>query len=73
MSNAKQETITDIVAEMRQDIADGAIGMWSGFRCAIAKSYANHIAGLLDADEPKESTEQKEEACAPCPMPAPSA
>ena len=37
------------------------------------EGYASHLAGLRDADEPKESTEQKEESCASCPTPAPSA
>ena len=31
MSNAKQETIADIVAEMRKDIAEGTVGIWSDY------------------------------------------
>ena len=29
MSNKKKETIADIVAEMRKDIAEGTVGIWS--------------------------------------------
>ena len=43
MSNAKQETIADIVAEMRKDIAEGTVGIWSDFGGEIARSYADRI------------------------------
>ena len=43
MSNAKQETIADIVADMRKDIAEGTVGMWSDFGGEIVSSYADRI------------------------------
>ena len=43
MSNAKHETIADIVAEMRKDIAEGTVGIWSDFGGEIARSYADRI------------------------------
>ena len=43
MSNAKQETIADIVAEMRKYIAEGTVGIWSDFGGEIARSYADRI------------------------------
>ena len=43
MSNANQETIADIVAEMRKDIAEGTVGIWSDFGGEIARSYADRI------------------------------
>ena len=42
MSNEK-ETVADIVAEMRQDIADGTVGMWADFGGEIARGYVNRI------------------------------
>lgn len=42
MSNEK-ETVADIVAEMRQDIADGTVGMWDDFGGEIARGYVNRI------------------------------
>lgn len=43
MSNENQETIADIVAEMRKDIADGTVGIWSDFGGEIARCYADRI------------------------------
>ena len=43
MSNARQETVVDIVAQMRQDIADGTVGIWSDFGGEIARVYADRI------------------------------
>lgn len=43
MSNKRQETIADIVAEMRKDIAEGTVGIWSDFGGEIARSYADRI------------------------------
>lgn len=39
----KQETIYDIVAEMRHDIANGTVGIWSDFGGVIARCYADRI------------------------------
>ena len=47
MSNAKQETIADIVAEMRKDIAEGTVGIWSDFGGEIARSYADRIEAAM--------------------------
>ena len=43
MSIRKHETISDIVAEMRQDIADGTVGIWADFGGEIARCYADRI------------------------------
>ena len=43
MSNKRQETVADIVAEMRKDIAEGTVGIWSDFGGEIARSYADRI------------------------------
>ena len=43
MSTEKQETIADIVADMRKDIADGTVGIWSDFGGEIARCYADRI------------------------------
>ena len=43
MSKSKQETIADIVAEMRKDIAEGTVGIWSDFGGEIARGYADRI------------------------------
>ena len=43
MSNTIQETIADIVAEMRKDIAEGTVGIWSDFGGEIARRYADRI------------------------------
>ena len=43
MSNERQETIADIVAEMRKDIAEGTVGIWSDFGGEIARGYADRI------------------------------
>ena len=37
------ETINDIVREMRKDIAEGTVGIWSDFGGEIARSYADRI------------------------------
>ena len=43
MSKSKQETIADIVAEMRKDISEGTVGIWSDFGGEIARGYADRI------------------------------
>lgn len=43
MSNTSQEKIADIVAEMRKDIAEGTVGIWSDFGGEIARRYADRI------------------------------
>ena len=43
MSNERQETVADIVAEMRKDIAEGTVGIWSDFGGEIARRYADRI------------------------------
>lgn len=43
MSDARHETVADVVAEMRQDIADGTVGIWSDFGGEIARGYADRI------------------------------
>lgn len=43
MSNENQETIADIVREMREDITDGTVGMWSDFGGEIARCFADRI------------------------------
>ena len=43
MSDKRQETIADIVAEMRKDIAEGTVGIWSDFGGEIARGYADRI------------------------------
>ena len=43
MSDERQETVADIVAEMRKDIAEGTVGIWSDFGGEIARSYADRI------------------------------
>ena len=43
MRNENRETVADIVAEMRKDIADGTVGIWSDFGGEIARSYADRI------------------------------
>ena len=43
MSNTSQETIADIVAKMRKDIAEGTVGIWSDFGGEIASGYADRI------------------------------
>ena len=42
MSN-KHETVADIVAQMRQDIADGTVGIWADFGGEVASGYADRI------------------------------
>ena len=44
MSNENQETIADIVREMRQDISNGTVGMWADFGGEIASGYVDRIA-----------------------------
>ena len=43
MSEERQETVADVVDEMRQDIANGTVGIWSDFGGEIARSYADRI------------------------------
>ena len=43
MSNTRQETVADIVADMRQDIADGTVGIWADFGGEVARGYADRI------------------------------
>lgn len=43
MSNEKHETVADIVAQMRQDIADGTVGIWADFGGEVASGYADRI------------------------------
>ena len=43
MSDKRQETVADVVAEMRKDIAEGTVGIWSDFGGEIARSYADRI------------------------------
>lgn len=60
MSSAKHETISDIVAEMRQDIADGTVGIWADFGGEIARCYADRIdvAHRRFYDKYKEHTDE---------------
>ena len=53
MSNEKQETIADIVAEMRKDIADGTVGIWSDFGGEIARVYADRIEAAHKREKAK--------------------
>lgn len=43
MGDEKNETIADILAEMRQDIADGTVGIWSDFGGEVARCYVARI------------------------------
>ena len=43
MSNENQETVSDIVAEMRSDIANGTVGIWADFGGEVARGYADRI------------------------------
>lgn len=36
MSNENHETVADIVAAMRSDIANGTVGIWADFGCEVA-------------------------------------
>ena len=47
MSDERQETVADVVAEMRQDIADGTVGIWSDFGGEIARGYADRIEAAM--------------------------
>ena len=60
MSNAKHETIADIVDEMHKDIAEGTVGIWSDFGGEIARSYADRIevAYRCFYDKYKEHTDE---------------
>ena len=55
MSKDRQETIADIVAQMRHDIADGTVGIWSDFGGEIARLYADRI----EAAEKREIADEK--------------
>ena len=43
MSNERHETVADIVSDMRQDIADGTVGIWADFGGEVARGYADRI------------------------------
>ena len=60
MSNEKHETLADIVADMRKDIAEGTVGIWSDFGGEIARSYADRIetAHRRFYDKYKEHTDE---------------
>ena len=60
MSNDNQETIADIVREMRKDIAEGTVGIWSDFGGEIARSYADRIEAAEKRfyDKYKEHTDE---------------
>ena len=60
MSNAKHETVADIVAEMRKDIADGTVGIWSDFGGEIARCFADRIEAA--AKRESEATTEKSSA-----------
>ena len=55
MSKDRQETIADIVAQMRHDIADGTVGIWSDFGGEIARLYADRV----DAAHKREIADEK--------------
>ena len=57
MSNERQETISDIVAEMRKDIAEGTVGIWSDFGGEIARRYADRIGAAWKRE--REATPEK--------------
>ena len=44
------ETIAEIVAEMRHDIADGTVGIWADFGGEIARSYADRIEAAVESE-----------------------
>ena len=60
MSNEKHETLAEIVADMRKDIAEGTVGIWSDFGGEIARSYADRIevAHRRFYDKYKEHTDE---------------
>lgn len=60
MSKERQETVADVVAAMRQDIANGTVGIWSDFGGEIARSYADRIeaAHRRFYDKYKEHTDE---------------
>ena len=66
MSEERQETIADIVAEMRHDIADGTVGIWSDFGGEIARGYADRIEAA--AKREREAGAEAAQNCggAPC-------
>lgn len=47
MSGEKEE-MADILAEMRQDIADGTVCMWADFGGEIARGYVNRIEAAFN-------------------------
>ena len=55
MSEERQETVADIVAEMRSDIANGTVGIWADFGGEVARGYADRIEAAYKecADEYK--------------------
>ena len=62
MITEEHETIYDIVAEMRQDIADGTVGMWADFGGEIARGYVNRIeaAAMREREAGAESAQIRE-------------
>ena len=50
MSDARHDTVADVVDEMRQDIANGTVGIWSDFGGEIARSYADRIESAHKRD-----------------------
>ena len=44
------ETIEDILKEMRQDIANGTVGIWSDFGGEIAKGYVDRIEAAWELE-----------------------
>ena len=61
MSKSKQETIEDIVDEMRKDIAEGTVGIWSDFGGEIARGYADRIEAA--AKREREAGAEAAQAC----------
>lgn len=47
MSGEKEE-MSDILDEMRQDIADGTVCMWADFGGEIARGYVNRIEAAFN-------------------------
>ena len=47
MSGEKEE-MSDILDEMREDIADGTVCMWADFGGEIARGYVNRIEAAFN-------------------------
>ena len=58
MSNENQETIADIVREMRQDISNGTVGMWADFGGEIASGYVDRIEAAHKREATRENSSQ---------------